>query len=85
MATTLTPKELALAWETDARTVRKFLRSDGGTGKVGQGNRHAIPAGSVKKLAKAFADWDAARRAKAATEQVPSEIAEDETLDLITE
>ena len=79
MAQTLTPKELALQWDTDARTVRKFLRSDQGTGRVGQGNRHAIPANSVKKLQKAFLAWNEARTAKAdeAAEDAPET---DETL-----
>jgi hypothetical protein len=65
MAQTLTPKEIALQWETDARTVRKFLRSPNGTGKVGQGNRHAIETKSVKSLKKAFDAWLAAKAAKA--------------------
>jgi hypothetical protein len=72
MAQTLTPKELALAWETDARTVRKFLRSPAGTGKVGQGNRHAIEAKSVKKLRTAFDSWMLAKAAKATeTDETP--------------
>lgn len=78
MAKTLTPKEIALNWDTDARTVRKFLRSPNGTGKVGQGNRHAIDSTKVKSLKKSFDAWMAAKAEKATespeTDEVPVEV-----------
>lgn len=58
---TLTPKEIAVKFDTDARTVRKFLRSEGT--RVGKGHRHAIDSKSLKSLAKRFDAWNAARAA----------------------
>lgn len=73
MATTLTPKELALKFETDARTVRKFLRSDAGLdAKVGKGQRWAIEAKQVRSLKARFEKWDAARQAPA--DEVEAEV-----------
>lgn len=68
MATTLTPKELAQRFGTDARTVRKFLRSkDGMDARVGKGSRWEIEARTVKSLQKRFTGWNAAQiAAKAA-------------------
>lgn len=61
---TITPKELAQALNTDARTVRKFLRSDAGMGmRVGKGQRWAIESKSVRSLKTKFTKWDDARRA----------------------
>lgn len=56
---TRTPKELAQDWDTDPRTVRKFLRSN--DIRVGKGNRHAIEAKDVRKLRKQFDAWVAAK------------------------
>lgn len=56
---TLTPKEIAVKFESDARTVRKFIRQD--TGKVGKGHRHAIDSKSLKSMQKRFDAWNAAR------------------------
>lgn len=62
MATTLTPKELAQRFETDPRTVRKFLRSkDGMNARVGKGQRWEIEARTVKSLQKRFTSWNAAQ------------------------
>lgn len=61
---TITAKELAVACDTDARTVRKFLRSDANTiSPVGKGSRYAIEKRQVKSLSKAFAAWEASRTA----------------------
>lgn len=64
MSNTLTPKELAARFDTDARTVRKFLRStEGMDAKVGKGQRWAIEAKQVRSLKARFNRWDAARKA----------------------
>ena len=53
----LTPKQLALQLGTDARTVRKFLRST--RGLVGQGKRWQIEGTkkALEKLTKEFEEW----------------------------
>lgn len=64
MTKTLTPAEFALEIGTDARTARKFLRSDAGMGtKVGKGQRWAIEARQVRSLKTKFSKWDEARNA----------------------
>lgn len=64
---TITPKELAAELGTDARTVRKFLRSPAGfDARVGKGQRWAIESKSVRSLKAKFAKWDEARKAAAA-------------------
>lgn len=64
MSTTYTPKEIALKFDTDARTVRKFLRSEVGT--VGKGQRWAIEAKDMRSLKSKFTKWaTAAAEAKA--------------------
>jgi hypothetical protein len=68
MTKTLTPKELAAQFETDARTVRKFLRKDArdnGTETPGKGSRWEIEAKSVRSLRKRFDSWIAANAEKA--------------------
>lgn len=65
MARTLTPKELANELDTDAKTVRKFLRSRSSglaADAPGKGGRWAIEAKKVRSLRTKFAKWDAARR-----------------------
>jgi hypothetical protein len=57
-ATMLTSKEVAEELGTDAKTLRKFLRSDAsGIDGVGQGNRYSIPRAKVRQLAKAYKTW----------------------------
>jgi hypothetical protein len=81
MTKTLTPAELAEAIGTDARTVRKFLRSGEGLDmKVGKGHRWAIEAKQVRSLKSRFAKWEAARTAPAA-----DEVGEDENADSVDE
>lgn len=75
MANTLTPKELAQRFDSDARTVRKFLRSEIGT--VGKGQRWAIEAKQVRSLKAKFAKWDDARK----TNDTPDEVETDESTD----
>lgn len=65
MARTLTPKELAIELDADAKTTRKFLRSRSSglaADAPGKGGRWAIDARKVKGLRTKFAKWDAARR-----------------------
>lgn len=79
---TRTPKELAQDWDTDPRTVRKFLRSN--DIRVGKGNRHAIEAKDVRKLRKQFDTWVAAKNEKAdeVLEDAEVEEIEDEVLEV---
>lgn len=60
MSKTLTVKEIATQFETDPRTLRKFLRSEQGmNAKVGKGHRWAIEARKVNSLRKRFDAWNA--------------------------
>lgn len=57
-ATKLSAKEAAKAIGTDARTLRKFIRSDNsGFDACGQGNRYEFNSNEVKALKKAFVAW----------------------------
>lgn len=72
---TITAKELAVACDTDARTVRKFLRAHFEKGTTpGKGSRYAIEKRQVKSLTKAFAAWDAARTPAPEVEEVTDEV-----------
>jgi hypothetical protein len=65
-----TPKDIALEFETTAKTLRKFLRKDekaisaNGGETPGKGGRWAIPASQVKSLQKRFDAWIEANRSK---------------------
>lgn len=64
MANTLTPKELAVELDTNAKLVRSFLRSkDSGLAAdaPGKGGRWAIDARKVKGLKGKFTKWEAKR------------------------
>ena len=59
---TLTVKETAIEIGTDARTLRKFLRSDASPiAPVGKGARYAIERKALRSVKTKFAAWDAAR------------------------
>lgn len=61
-----TPATLATEFGTDARTVRKFLRSDAsGVEAVGKGARYSLPTAKreIAALKKRFTSWDEARKA----------------------
>lgn len=63
---TITPKELANRLETDAKTVRKFLRSDASgvsADAPGKGGRWSIDSANVRSMRKAFGKWNADRLA----------------------
>jgi len=64
-ARTMTPAELATEFETDARTVRKFLRSvTDKENQPGKGSRWAIEARKVASLRKRFDKWTAELEAR---------------------
>lgn len=67
MQTTAT---LAADFDTDPRTLRKFLRSQGQG--VGKGARYALPTAKreISAMRKKFIEWDAARTAPA-TDDAP--------------
>jgi len=68
----ITPKQLAVSLGSDARTVRKFLRSDKGKGfKVGQGNRWQLEPEELDGLTAAWHTWRTALNAKVAEVQEP--------------
>lgn len=61
---TLSAKEVAEKFGTDARTVRKFLRKNAendGVETPGKGGRWGIEAKKVASLQKRFDAWHAAR------------------------
>lgn len=71
MATTFTPKEIALQFGTSPKKLRKFLRSTeavkvlGDAAHPGKGARYAIQAKSVKPLKARFIAWNALNGTKA--------------------
>ena len=78
MATVLTPTDLATEFETDARTIRKFLRTvTPKDDQPGKGHRWGIEKRQVRSLRKQFTDWSAALAAKTEpveeTEEVTAE------------
>ena len=66
---TFTAKEFAAKVDTDARTVRKFLRSHMEE-TPGKGSRYAIEGKQLRSLSAAFKKWENDR-------QIDKEIAED--------
>ena len=69
----MTTAEDAAQFETDARTLRKFLRSqDLG---VGKGSRYALPSTKrdLNSLQKRFNAWDEARKAPISDETPDSD------------
>lgn len=60
MTTTITPKALATELNTDAKTVRKFLRSLT-TDRAGKGGRWAIEADQVEALKAKYTEWKSAK------------------------
>lgn len=66
---TMTTTEVAAEFGTDARTLRKFLRSEEGKNtKVGKGARWGIEKRELRALRSRFAKWDEARTAPVADE-----------------
>lgn len=69
-AEALTPKQLARMLDSDARTVRKFLR--GQFGKVGQGNRWGLDPSDLHDFTAAWLVW----RTKIDQRKLQTELAE---------
>lgn len=75
MSKVMTPKEIAADFETDARTLRKFLRSQAkanGTETPGKGSRWAIEARTMRSLRKQFDAWVAAKTPATPEVEVPT-------------
>jgi hypothetical protein len=69
-ATIYSTAQVAEKFETDTRTLRKFLRSPEGTdSKVGKGQRWGIEAKKVASLQKRFNAWNEARTATNSTDE----------------
>lgn len=81
MTDTLSAKEAAQELGTDARTLRKFLRSKAQDviEPVGQGKRYSISRSEVKKLKKAFLAWSEN------THKTQEDVAYEEAIDDIPE
>lgn len=79
----LSAKQAAIEIGTDARTLRKFLRSDSSTFEAcGQGNRYEFAKGEIKKLKKEFAAWGGGKSpAKSKKEPIAQEPDDDEITD----
>lgn len=60
MSDLITPKDLAIMCDTDAKTMRRFMRSLT-DGRVGKGGRWAIEASDVDAIVSAFANRASAR------------------------
>jgi hypothetical protein len=77
-ATVLTPAEIATEFDTDARTVRKFLRSvTPKDAQPGKGSRWAIEKKQLRSLRSQYGKWVAAQEAaRAAREEATDEVEE---------
>ena len=88
MATILTPNEIAIRFQTDAKTLRRFLRASAGQEggflaakgyqAPGKGSRWAIKGADMSGLRGAFNRW-AADEAKARAERAAKAAQEAET------
>lgn len=70
MATQFTAKEMATLCGTDAKTFRRFVRSQAASdtpiiNACGQGNRYAFDAETARRLRDAFATWSDRKRTNA--------------------
>ncbi len=80
----LSAKEAATKIGTDARTLRKYLRSVNGL--VGQGNRWAIEADDLDELKKGFDAWHkAGAKGKTTRPTLTSDAIDEEDIDEVTE
>jgi hypothetical protein len=78
----MTTAEVASEFDTDARTLRKFLRSEAGkNSKVGKGARWSIEKRELRSLRTRFAKWDEARKATETDEAPEIDTNEDDALD----
>lgn len=66
----ISAKAAAIELGTDARTLRKFLRSDKSTFEpCGQGNRYEFTAKQLKKLKTEFASWSAGSKSETSSKK----------------
>lgn len=81
-------KEAAIQLGTDARTLRKFIRSSDQFDSVGQGNRYEFTKSEIKALKKAFSAWANGSKKKATattSEKINEDIDEQDEVDATTE
>jgi hypothetical protein len=78
----LSAKELAREFDTDARTLRKFLREASGLEAPGQGGRWNLEKKQAKSLKKKFDEWSAT---KSTRRQVADEVEGDEDVEDVEE
>jgi predicted site-specific integrase-resolvase len=65
MPDTYSAKQVATRIGTDAKTLRKFLRSPSSPYQaVGQGKRYEFPTADLKAIKKAFVAWQTKNRAR---------------------
>jgi hypothetical protein len=87
MSQKLSTKEAAAEIGTDARTLRKFIRSESCEfDAVGQGKRYEFSKGEVNKLKKAFLAWSggaAPKKTKRDAEPETGDIVDELTGDLL--
>jgi hypothetical protein len=68
MPETFSAKQVAVRIGTDAKTLRKFLRSSASPYEaVGQGGRYEFPKGDLAKIKKHFLQWQQGKRAATVT------------------
>lgn len=81
----LSAKQAAIQLNTDARTLRKFLRASDEFDAVGQGNRYEFDSKEMKKLKKSFAAWSGkkTKTEKRAPEPETEDIVDETTGDLV--
>lgn len=73
MSDTLTTNEVAGMLDTDAKTLRKFFRSDKcEVEPVGQGKRYVLTTKDVKKIEKAFHAWNEGKSTRASKADKPT-------------
>jgi hypothetical protein len=70
MAQQFTAKEMALLCGTDAKTFRRFVRSQAASDQpiinaCGQGNRYTFDAETARRLRDAFGSWAERKRSNA--------------------
>lgn len=71
---TKTVKEIAQEFETDPRTLRKFLRDTlPKDEQPGKGSRYAIEGKQVRSLKSKFGKWTEEKAAKVATDEDAAE------------
>jgi hypothetical protein len=77
-------KEAAIKLGTDARTLRKFIRSSNDFDAVGQGNRYEFTAKELKTLEKKFKGAET-KPAKKTKKKIEAPIEDQDAIDRTTE